>query len=91
MSGVDGMDHAAEAPAGDGRLDSVDKEALEALRFGWGDAYEIWHDEGGWRARRRDGLGGVMTEDKPDALYNAIFGNYITKPVPRDLPAEAGR
>ena len=69
---------------------AAEDPALSALIYGWGDAYEIWHDEVGWHARRRDGLGGIMTEDEPGALYNAIFDNYTMKPVPRDLPADAG-
>jgi hypothetical protein len=31
--------------------------ALEALRWNWGDAYEIWHDSEDWHARRRDRVG----------------------------------
>ena len=72
-----------------GGLKPGEAEALEALRFSWGDAYMIWRDEEGCHARRRDGLGGVMTEDNPDALYNVVWDDYTTKPVPRDLPAEA--
>jgi hypothetical protein len=74
-----------------GTLKPGEQEALEALRFSWGDAYKIWRDEEGCHARRRDGLGGIMTEDKPEALYNAVFDDYVFKPVPRDLPAEAVR
>jgi hypothetical protein len=64
-------------------------QALEALRFGWGDAYEISCD-GGWQARRRDGLGDDITAPDPDALWAAICEDYALKPVPRDLPLAAG-
>ena len=57
---------------------------LEALRFHWDTAYEIeFDDEHGWRARRRDGLGGVLTGADPDELYKAITDDYSVKPVPR--------
>lgn len=62
-------------------------EALEALEFGWGDAYEIWHDGGDWHARRRDGLGGVITAGDAEGLRNQIREDYALKRVPRDLPA----
>jgi hypothetical protein len=64
-------------------------QALEALRFGWGDAYEISCD-GGWQARRRDGLGGVITAPDPDALWTAIKDDYALKAVPRDTALPAG-
>ena len=62
--------------------------ALTALQYGWGDAYEIGHDEerGHW-ARRRDGLGGDITAGDLDGLWTAIHEDYDLKPVPRDLPA----
>ena len=60
--------------------------ALEALRWDWGDAYEIGcDDDRGWRARRRDGLGVYLTAPDPDALYGVIAADYDLKPVPRDL------
>ena len=66
-------------------------QALEALRYGWGDAYEITCGDGNdWQARRRDGLGGVINAPDPDALWTAICADYILKPVPRDLPLPAG-
>jgi hypothetical protein len=43
---------------------------LEALRWDWGDAYEIEHgDEDGWRAKRRDGLGGWLTAASSGDLF----------------------
>lgn len=61
----------------------IDAE-LEALRFHWDTAYEIdWNEEHGWRARRRDGLGEVLTGADPGDLYAAIGTDYDAKPVPR--------
>ncbi len=72
-------------------MNDLAAQALEALRFGWGDAYEITSDNAhGWQARRRDGLGGAITAPDPDALWTAICEDYILKPVPRDLPLSAG-
>ena len=69
-----------------------DDPALAALQFGWGDAYEIGRDEEhGYWARRRDGLGGRITADVPDGLWQAIHEDYDLKPVPRDLPAPEGQ
>jgi hypothetical protein len=66
----------------------AEEDALDALRFGWGDAYEIGHDEErGYWARRRDGLGGEMTAAGPDRLWEEIRADYTFKAVPRDLPA----
>ncbi len=62
--------------------------ALEALRWDWGEAYEIGlDDELGWHARRRDGLGGWLTAPGADELYEAIAADYALKPVPRDMSA----
>jgi hypothetical protein len=78
------MGHAAEAPAGDGQLGGVDENALEALRFGWGDAYLIDYDvEQGYWAARRDKIGGLLTASDPDELRQAITDDYAVKPVPR--------
>jgi hypothetical protein len=82
--------HAAEKPAEDRRLGDVDEEALEALRFGWGDAYLIGHDdERGYWAARRDRIGGLLTAANPEELRQAITEDYAVKPVPRE-PAERG-
>jgi len=48
----------------DAETPAAEDPALSALIYGWGDAYEIRRDEEGWHARRRDGLGRVMTEDQ---------------------------
>lgn len=80
------MDEAERQAAGGG-ISTADSDALGALRFGWGDAYEIGHDdERGCWARRRDGLGGDITAGDPDALWAAIRADYDVKAVPRGLP-----
>jgi hypothetical protein len=57
---------------------------LEALRFHWGDAYVIgFDDEKDWHAKRRDGMGGVLTGANPDELYKLIGEDYRLNPVPR--------
>jgi hypothetical protein len=82
----------AEKRAEDGLLCSVDEAALEALRFGWGDAYLIGHDdERGYWAARRDKIGGLLTAGDPDELRNAITEDYAAKPVPREPDALGGR
>lgn len=65
---------------------SADDLALEALRFGWGDAYEIGYDEerGHW-ALRRDGLGGHITAPDAEKLRDAVVADYDLKRVPRDI------
>jgi hypothetical protein len=60
--------------------------ALAELRHGWGDAYEITHDDAGWYAKRKDGLGGTIDAPDADGLSAAIYEDYRLKPVPRDLP-----
>jgi hypothetical protein len=84
--------HAAEKAAEDGQLGSVDEEALEALGFGWGEAYLIGHDdERGYWAARRDRIGGLFTASDPDELRRAITEDYAIKPVPREPAARGGR
>lgn len=57
---------------------------LESLRWHWGDAYDIGlDDERGWHAKRRDGLGAVLTGADPDELYKLITEDYSARPVPR--------
>jgi hypothetical protein len=83
---------AAEKPAKDERLGGVDEEALEALRFGWGEAYLIDYDvEHGYWAARRDKIGGLLTASDPDELRSAITEDYAVKPVPREPAARGGR
>ena len=75
------MDHMGPGP------DATFEQRLEAwaltdLEFHWGEAYAISHD-GGWRARRRDGLGEITAAD-PDELDGKIRADYSQRPVPRD-------
>jgi hypothetical protein len=55
--------------------------ALDALRYDWGSAYEIEGDGDYWRARRLDGQGGWIEAQSPDDLCNKIFSDYALKPV----------
>jgi hypothetical protein len=55
--------------------------ALDALRFDWGSAYEITGDGDQWRARRLDEIGGWIEATDPDALRNEIISDYTLKPV----------
>jgi hypothetical protein len=61
--------------------------ALEALKFDWGDAYDIALDQhsGIWGARRRDGRGGLIEAVTSDGLRKLIVEDYTFMPVPRDL------
>jgi hypothetical protein len=69
-----------------------DASALEAIRFGWGEAYLIGHDdERGYWAARRDRIGGLLTAADPDELRQAIIEDYAVKPVPREPAARGGR
>jgi hypothetical protein len=60
--------------------------ALDELRHGWGEAYEITGDDSGYHAKRRDGLGETLDAPDADGLSAAIWADYSMKPVPRDLP-----
>jgi hypothetical protein len=55
--------------------------ALDALRYDWGSAYEIEGADDEWRARRLDGLGGWIEAENPSDLRNQIFSDYAIKPV----------
>ena len=85
---------AGRAAAGRSHFD----RELEALRWHWGEAYEIsWDDERGWWARRLDGLGGELIAACPDELYAEITADYRFRPVsrcapdpPRPLPSRRG-
>jgi len=57
---------------------------LGELRHHWGDAYGIDYDNHhGWRARRRDGRGEVLTGADPDEMFDVISADYRAVPVPR--------
>jgi hypothetical protein len=63
---------------------ALTESELEDLRWNWGSAYDIGHDdERGCHAKRRDGLGAVLTGADSDELYQAITDDYSLKPVPR--------
>jgi hypothetical protein len=82
------MNEAAPQAAGGGSR-TADADELEALRYGWGEAYRIgWDAVRGWWANRRDGLGRDITAEDPGALWEAIRADYDAKPVPRDLPGQ---
>jgi hypothetical protein len=75
-----------------GTLKPWERDALDAIRFGWGDAYQIGHDdERGYWAARRDRIGGLLTAGDPDELRQAISDDYSVKPVPREPAARGGR
>ena len=57
--------------------------ALEALRWHWGEAYTITVGDGLWRAWRLDRIGGVLEADTPEELRQAILDDYTTRPVAR--------
>jgi hypothetical protein len=72
-------------------LSPQDGQELDALRYGWGEAYLIGHDdERGWWAARRDSIGGLMTAEMPEKLRDLIFEDYTLKPVPRAPQAHRG-
>ena len=70
------MDGPQETAAGKAGMN-----ALDALRYDWGSAYEIEGNGEDWRARRLDGLGGWIEANSPDDLRNQIFADYALKPV----------
>jgi hypothetical protein len=60
-------------------------QALKALRWNWGDAFELGEDdEHGWRAERRDGIGGLITAADPGELDVLVDTDYGLMPVSRD-------
>lgn len=69
---------------GGGAADQM-RLVLEALRWNWGEAYEIGFAGDLWYAVRRDGRG-KLEESTVDGLRDAILADYLALPVPRDLP-----
>lgn len=62
---------------------------LEALRWNWGEAYEITGAAGQWAAQHRDN-GRMLVAGGPDGLRELIIEDYAAQPVPRDVaPDEA--
>jgi hypothetical protein len=74
------MDLTRETAAGAGSGETA-MNALDALRWNWGSAYEIETDGGTWRARRLDRLGGWMEAGSAEELRSQIVSDYMTKPV----------
>jgi hypothetical protein len=68
--------------------DTAERQALEALRLDWGDAYLVSYDEEhGWRARRQD-RPGCLSEGTPDELRAAMAEDF-GPPRAGDLWCEA--
>jgi hypothetical protein len=68
-----------------------ERDALEAIRYGWDTAYLIgYDDERGYWAARRDRIGGLLTAPTPDELRQAITEDYALMPVPREPAARTG-
>jgi hypothetical protein len=58
-------------------------QALDALRLGWGVAYEIGVADGLWRAWRRDRIGGVIEARGPEELRQELMDDHETRAVRR--------
>jgi hypothetical protein len=79
-------DEAAGPAAGTTQGMTARDGALEALRWNWGESYDIGEDdERGWWAKRRDGLGGLIIAADPSELRALIYADHDLKPVPRDF------
>ena len=59
-------------------------EALRALDWHWGEAYEITEALGVWRAVRLDNQRAIIAAN-PDDLRNLIVEDYLKDPVPRRI------
>jgi hypothetical protein len=62
---------------------ALEQQALEALQWNWGEAYEITVTDGLWQARRRDGLG-TIEASAPETLRREILDDYIARPAARE-------
>jgi hypothetical protein len=64
---------------------AAEQRSLEALRWDWGEAYEIEMPGAGhgWRARRLHGLGGWIDADSAEDLLNQTISDHLTRPVRR--------
>jgi hypothetical protein len=58
--------------------------ALDALRWDWGEAYQIGCRDGRWWYRRRDGKGATQSAGTPDERRAQIITDYTLRPVHRD-------
>ena len=74
--------HQGPTVSGDDDLPVIG-DALDTLRWHWGDAYTISIREGEWTARRHDGAGGTLSAPDPDGLHKLIIGDYTFRPVTR--------
>lgn len=82
------MEHAAGHTAASTGMTAADREALDALQWHWGDAYEIGRDDDrGWWAQRGDRRGQDLKAATPDELLAEITADYALRPVPRPDPA----
>jgi hypothetical protein len=63
-------------------------DGVAALRWHWGEAYEITVRNGIYRAVRRDD-GAAVTATTAEQLTAEIWADYRERPVPRDLSAES--
>jgi hypothetical protein len=57
-------------------------EALAALAWHWGEAYELTEALGVWRAVRRD-TGRTLIATEAEDLRDQIIDDYSKEPVPR--------
>ncbi len=57
------------------------RATLDGLRRSWEDSYIIWYADEQWQARRRDGLGVLMSAPAPDALYKLVAEDATFWPV----------
>jgi hypothetical protein len=56
-------------------------QVLEALRHGWGEAYEFGEGYDGFWARRRDGSGETLIDEDPGQLCRQVRNDYAARPV----------
>jgi hypothetical protein len=52
--------------------EAAEDQALEALRFGWDEFYEIGIGMDGFWARRRDGPGETIVDEDPGELQRQV-------------------
>ena len=63
-------------------MDSELRTPLEELRWNWGEAYLIWHQEYVWVAQRRDNRATLRARSL-EGLRDLIIADYTARPVPR--------
>lgn len=62
-------------------------EALAALQWHWGGAYEVTEASGVWRAVRRD-TGRTLVATAPEGLRDEILTDYTAHPVSQQFRDE---